>query len=495
MTRIAGLVAAALGGAVIAVFGSGVLASVAGGAGSALVTLQVAPRGPGTVSASPAAVNDKSPCSGQSGPIDCQWQFDRGTTVKLTAAAAGAGASFAGWSDPDCGSASSCTVKLDDDLTSVVARFSPLMLGVVFSNDNASKATVSFDPPGQPCANPPGSAHFCREYAAGTRVTLTAQPGTKPFTAWNENGDGAECLPVNAPTCTITVVDQPTWAGARFGTEPAPGLAGTIKVEFKLLKGGNGGGRVTATKLDCGNACSASFGYGRAVTVTAKPEDGSLFDGWNGVCARTDTTCTLAVGPITFVRASFVRDTVPPSAPGSLTVPRATRSSITIAWTASTDNLGVKGYRVYLDSVTAGEANEPGYTIEGLKCGRGYVVAVDAADGNGNRSGRATVDARTGACAFAARLAGLAVETAPGARIVVAQVRVNNPAPVRLELRCGSRSVASRSYSARPGTNRLRLSVPSGVPAGPCRLAVSLVDPAGPPIALAPRGVLLPKRR
>jgi hypothetical protein len=193
MFRATRIVRASVGGAAFAALLVGVLASGAGGTNTALVTLQVAARGPGSVSASPTSVNDKSPCTAQQGDNDCEWRYDRGTTVTLTAKTdSGAGKSFAGWSDPDCGNSSSCTVKLDDDLTSLVATFSPLMLGVVFSNNNASNAKASFDPAGDPCTNKPGDADFCRQYPAHTRVRVTVIQGSKPFVEWNENPNGAE---------------------------------------------------------------------------------------------------------------------------------------------------------------------------------------------------------------------------------------------------------------------------------------------------------------
>jgi len=496
MFRATRIVPAALGGAAIAALLVGVLASGAGSNSTALVTLQVAARGPGSVPASPASVNDKDPCTAQQGENDCEWRYERGTTVKLTAKTdAGSGKSFSGWSNPDCGNDSSCTVKVDDDLTSLVATFSPLMLGVVFSNNNASGAKASFDPAGQPCANKPGDADFCREYPAHTRVRVTVIPGSKQFSEWNENPNGAECLPRNSTTCTISVDDQPTWAGGRFAGENAPQLATTIKVEFQVRKAGNGSGRGTASKLDCGNACSANFGFGKVITLTAKADEGSLFDGWNGVCARTDPSCTLALGPITFIKASFARDTTAPSVPGGLTVKSTSRTSIAIGWSASTDNVGVSGYRVYVNGSAAGDTKGTEYSFEGLKCGRSYEISVDAVDANGNRSQRASIKADTQLCALAARLAGVGVRSAPGKRTVFAKVRVNRATTASLRLTCSGRAVASGRYRVKPGTNELRLGVPRRQPAGPCRLAVSLVNPDGGTLGLGSRGVLLPKPR
>ena len=84
--------------------------------------------------------------------------YEQGTTVRLTAIADRASARASrSWSEPDCGTSTSCTVRLDDALTSVVAVFAPLMLAVDLSNDNGD-ATVSFNPPGLLCEDKPNQA-------------------------------------------------------------------------------------------------------------------------------------------------------------------------------------------------------------------------------------------------------------------------------------------------------------------------------------------------
>jgi fibronectin type III domain protein/List-Bact-rpt repeat protein len=493
MQRARRIVAAALGGGALTTLTVAALALGAGNTTDATVTLQVAPRGPGTVSAEPIGGGGDHPCVEQEGSADCRWSYERGTTVRLTAAADGPDKSFFGWSDQECGTDNPCTVKLDDDLTSIVAVFSPLMLGVKFSNNDGG-ATVSANPAGQPCAldDLNDAAVFCSAYPPHTRVALTVKPGTTPFRSWKENGDYL-CEPRNATTCTIAVEDQPTWAGARFADDAEPQPPTTITVEFKLRKSGNGSGRVTASRLDCGTVCTANFGFGRAIALTANPDDGSLFDGWNGVCARTQLTCTFPAGPITSIRAAFTRDATAPTAPGVPVIGSRTRSSIAISWGASTDNVRVAGYRVYLNDAPAGETQAPAYTLEGLKCGRSYAVAVDAVDGLGNRSPRASVTTQTRPCALAARLAGVGVGRVGGIRAVVAVVRVNRATSARLRLLRGRRAVLTARFAVKPGTNRLRLRVPRRIPGGAYRLATTLVNPDGGALVLPGRGVLLPR--
>jgi chitodextrinase len=88
------------------------------------------------------------------------------------------------------------------------------------------------------------------------------------------------------------------------------------------------------------------------------------------------------------------RDTQAPTAPINLRVTAATTSSIAIAWDPSTDNVGVRGYSVY---VNGDRTNVSGtsFVIWRLTCGESVAVEVSAYDKAQNRSPRtgATVSA------------------------------------------------------------------------------------------------------
>ncbi len=257
-------------------------------------------------------------------------------------------------------------------------------------------------------------------------------------------GWGPSCQPADQPTCTIVVNDEPTWAGALFAGGDELNLPTTISVQFQLKRSGTGSGRVTGTNLDCGTVCSGQFGYGKPLTLTAAPDGGSTFDGWNGVCAKTQTTCTFPVGPVTSIKAIFARDTTPPTTPGALTVTAATRTSVAVSWSPSTDNVGVVGYRVYLNTVSA-DTSSTSYTFTNLTCGRSYALAVDAADAVGNRSPRTTLTAQTKPCPLAARVAGVGVERVGHLRRVLVKLRANRATSARLALILRQRTVARAS--------------------------------------------------
>ncbi|HEX3686545.1 MAG TPA: fibronectin type III domain-containing protein [Gaiellaceae bacterium] len=459
------------------------------------MTLQIAPRAPGTAGASVTSdtpgVELDPPDEGQSVAAcpkeksveesSCHWGFPRGTVVKLTAAAENSPQyKFAGWSTPDCPNTGSCTLTLDDDYTSIAALFDPLMLGVRFSQGSGdlSDRRVTSVPEGIDCrpADDPNGENCTHPFPPNTSVQLTAAGAN--FTKWTGGASGDLCEPVTPTTCTIWVVDYTSWAGAIYDDEDPPQLATTIKVQFQVRKGGDGSGRVTAANLDCGSQCSAEYTYGRRVTLTAQRSEGSAFGGWNGVCSRTQTTCTFSAGPLTRIRALFT-DAAPPSTPTGLKVTNATRSSVTIDWTASTDNVRVTGYRVYLEGASLADVTATGYTLAGASCGRSYGVSVDAVDGAENRSQKATLRAATKACSLLARMAGVRVVYASGSRTVVVRLQSNRTTTARLTLSRKGRARARGSYRVRPGSNLLRLPVRRSVRAGLYQLKIAVVDPDG----------------
>ncbi|MNJ42244.1 Chitinase A1 precursor [compost metagenome] len=78
-------------------------------------------------------------------------------------------------------------------------------------------------------------------------------------------------------------------------------------------------------------------------------------------------------------------DTTPPTAPTNLQVTGKTSSSISLSWTASTDNVGVTGYTL---SYGSNEVNVSGTstTISGLTPNTAYTLTVKARDAAGNVS-------------------------------------------------------------------------------------------------------------
>jgi hypothetical protein len=109
----------------------------------------------------------------------CFLTYNRGDKVKLTASS-DRGRTLSSWSTPDCPGTGECDLTLDDDVTSIVAVFDPLRLGVKLSDSSPVNESVSTDPAGRKCPDDqlPDGAAECYEFAPGTKVKLTLKDPT-----------------------------------------------------------------------------------------------------------------------------------------------------------------------------------------------------------------------------------------------------------------------------------------------------------------------------
>ena len=92
-------------------------------------------------------------------------------------------------------------------------------------------------------------------------------------------------------------------------------------------------------------------------------------------------------------------DSQPPTAPSSLRTTAVTDTSIGIGWAASSDDVGVTGYGVYLNGTKVSTTQAVSANVSGLACGTSYTLAVDAFDAAGNHSAATSITASTAACA------------------------------------------------------------------------------------------------
>ena len=79
-------------------------------------------------------------------------------------------------------------------------------------------------------------------------------------------------------------------------------------------------------------------------------------------------------------------DVVAPSTPGGLTAPTLSATRVVVAWTPSTDNVGVTGYDVLRDGVVVGSPTTATYTDNAVAGGQSYSYTVRAHDLAGNVS-------------------------------------------------------------------------------------------------------------
>lgn len=88
-------------------------------------------------------------------------------------------------------------------------------------------------------------------------------------------------------------------------------------------------------------------------------------------------------------------DTQAPTVPTNLAASNTTQTSTDLTWTASTDNVGVTGYNVYVNGVLDGTTAGTSYSVGGLSASTTYALAVAAYDAAGNVSGQTSINVTT----------------------------------------------------------------------------------------------------
>ncbi|WUH93882.1 discoidin domain-containing protein [Streptomyces sp. NBC_00433] len=123
-----------------------------------------------------------------------------------------------------------------------------------------------------------------------------------------------------------------------------------------------------------GTACSADY------YLRLTGDGGRLLKGQIALTATRPTQPVVSGGG----------DTAPPTAPGSLHSTGHTDTTVALAWTASTDNVGVAGYRVLRvsggTSTQVGATSGTAFTVTGLTPATAYTFDVVALDATGNAS-------------------------------------------------------------------------------------------------------------
>lgn len=118
----------------------------------------------------------------------------------------------------------------------------------------------------------------------------------------------------------------------------------------------------------------------------------SVTFGFNGAGSGSPTNCTL--NGASCDGGTTVPGDAAPSAPGTPTASSITDTSVKLAWTAATDDKGVKNYDVLRDGTKVATVTTTSYSDSGLTAGKDYsytVQARDTADQTGPVSGAVAV--------------------------------------------------------------------------------------------------------
>ncbi len=170
---------------------------------------------------------------------------------------------------------------------------------------------------------------------------------------------------------------------------------GICQYTLAVAKAGTGSGTVTGTGISCGSNCTETVNSGTSITLSASANSGSTFAGWSGGGCSGTGNCSVTVTSNVTVAASFnlTNDSQAPTVPTNLTATAVSSGQINLAWTASTDNVGVTGYRIYrcigsgcTPSTQIATVAGTTYSDTGLTANTIYVYRVVAFDAIGNVS-------------------------------------------------------------------------------------------------------------
>jgi hypothetical protein len=88
-------------------------------------------------------------------------------------------------------------------------------------------------------------------------------------------------------------------------------------------------------------------------------------------------------------------DTTAPSVPAGFKASAASSSQINLSWSASSDAVGVTGYRIFRNGVAIANVNALSYSNSGLSASTSYSYAVAAYDAAGNLSAQSAASSAT----------------------------------------------------------------------------------------------------
>ncbi len=153
--------------------------------------------------------------------------------------------------------------------------------------DVEGRGVVESDVPGVECARSCAS-----EWNAGTRVRLTATPGSgRVLARWRGACSG------RSPDCELTLAEA-TSVGVQFGPSSFPA---------RIVINGRGTVRSAPSGVACPGRCIGRLPSFSRVRLLARPAPGWRFASWSGACRGSGPRCTLVLEAAVRSRATFLR--------------------------------------------------------------------------------------------------------------------------------------------------------------------------------------------
>ncbi|GAA2072052.1 glycosyl hydrolase family 18 protein [Actinomadura alba] len=191
--------------------------------------------------------------------------------------------------------------------------------------------------------------------------------------------------PASAAAVTASCVKTSDWGTGFEGKCTITNGTGSAingwRVEFDLPSGTTIGSSWDAVRTSSGNHYTfTNAGWNGTVNPGATASFGfnGSGGGWISGCRVNGAACDGSDGG--------GGDTQAPSTPGNLRSTGKSASSVSLAWNAATDNVGVTGYDVYQGATRTTSVTGTATTVSGLSASTAYTFTVRARDAAGNTS-------------------------------------------------------------------------------------------------------------
>ena len=178
---------------------------------------------------------------------------------------------------------------------------------------------------------------------------------------------------------TYTVTVTPTWTGTSYNEGYA------VWIDYNGDKDFADAGELVWSKAASKNTPnsgtftvpSGTVGAATRMRVSMK---------YNGIPTSCETFSYGEVEDYTINLGGAAPDTQAPSAPSNLVASNVAQTTLTLSWTASTDNVGVTGYDIFQGTTNIGTVTTTSANITGLSPATAYAFKIRAHDAAGNNS-------------------------------------------------------------------------------------------------------------
>jgi len=241
-----------------------------------------------------------------------------------------------------------------------------------------------------------------RIFAAALFIVIFAAIGAYIFVVSRAAGNAtftlspASSSPSLGSTLTITIQENSS-------TESVNAIEADLtydQAKLQYVSINTGAGSFSLVGQATGGSGTVKIGVASSSTVTGSQTVATVtfntigvgtaavsFAGTSAIIRASDTTNILG----TSTGGSYtIADKQAPTVPTSLSMASHTISSINIAWTASSDNVGVTGYKVYRNGTQVGTSVTNSYADTGLSAGTSYSYTVAAYDAANNTSAQSS---------------------------------------------------------------------------------------------------------